>query len=82
MMKIAGFRTVFSLFQPSTEPPRVSSWLWMNGRLFFHATDALDRRRRPCAAWHERIAMLSPDLEVGWWCFAAALATWITFKNL
>ncbi|CAK0830417.1 unnamed protein product, partial [Prorocentrum cordatum] len=47
----------------------VRSSLWMNGRLFCHAAAPLDAPG--CAqpeSWHERLPMLSADLEVGWWC--------------
>ncbi|CAJ1362550.1 unnamed protein product [Effrenium voratum] len=56
--------------------PQISSSLWMNGRLFFHARGSLAALAElPSLApgWHERIQMLSPDLEVGWWCFLREL---------
>lgn len=53
----------------SRESLEIASWMWMNGRLFFHATGRLDDQQQQREAWHNQIAMLSPDLEVGWWCF-------------
>ncbi|CAE7023069.1 DDX42 [Symbiodinium natans] len=46
----------------------ISSRLWMNGRLFLAATAPLDETHGRPDSWHTRIPMLSPDLEVGWWC--------------
>lgn len=52
----------------SLERLEIVNWLWMNGRLFFHSAGMLNQLGG-APAWHERIDMLSPDLEVGWWCF-------------
>lgn len=56
-------------------PVEVEDALWMNGRLFHHASFPLDRPGKGPEPWHERIPMLSPDLEVGWWCYFAELAS-------
>ena len=47
---------------------QVDSALYMNGILFRHATSRLDALLGEGEAWHERVKMLSEDLEVGWWC--------------
>eukprot|EP00747_Dinoflagellata_sp_TGD_P170877 gnl/TRDRNA2_/TRDRNA2_203598_c0_seq1.p1 gnl/TRDRNA2_/TRDRNA2_203598_c0~~gnl/TRDRNA2_/TRDRNA2_203598_c0_seq1.p1 ORF type:complete len:510 (+),score=61.98 gnl/TRDRNA2_/TRDRNA2_203598_c0_seq1:139-1530(+) len=52
----------------------MKSYLWMNGRLFFHVAAPLDGPRQGPEDWHARVRILSPDLEVGWWCRFAELA--------
>merc|ERR1711879_75730 len=41
----------------------------MNGRLFQQVLGPLDMPGHCPEQWHERVPILSPDLEVGWWCF-------------
>ncbi|CAE7220875.1 rluD [Symbiodinium sp. CCMP2456] len=52
----------------SAQSLETQSRLWMNGRLFLPVTEPLDESRERPESWHSQIPMLSPNLEVGWWC--------------
>eukprot|EP00928_Gymnodinium_smaydae_P032986 TRINITY_DN23750_c0_g2_i1.p1 TRINITY_DN23750_c0_g2~~TRINITY_DN23750_c0_g2_i1.p1 ORF type:complete len:585 (-),score=49.05 TRINITY_DN23750_c0_g2_i1:176-1930(-) len=55
--------------EQEVEEGKVMSAMSMNGRLFYHATSPLDAPMRRPELWHERVAILSQSLEVGWWCY-------------
>eukprot|EP00439_Symbiodinium_sp_Y106_P029068 s6050_g3.t1 len=52
----------------SAQHSETQSRLWMNGRLFLAVTEPLDESSERPESWHSQIPMLSPNLEVGWWC--------------
>lgn len=59
----------------AVSPQEIGSAMSVNGGLFHQVVRALDDPVSRPEEWHQNVLILSPDLELGWWCFMRDIRT-------